>query len=464
MTCADRAARARGPEPLLPAGRDQADARPDRPAGRDRRRGRASVRAPDRAGERPTRCGRLRLPAALRGPCRRQAGASDRGRGRHPPARGAGPADHRRASGRRRVPVAQPRPGGGAWAGRWPMCSTRFLRRTSTRWSARSRPGSGRPSAGVEPTTLKPSDPGHRGDGHQRQDHDVSDDRPHRPHCAGLHVGWSSTDGIYMRRGARRGRRLLGSERCGTGAGPARRAARRHRDGPGRHPAARHRRARTTTSRSSPTSVRRPPRHARASTRSTSSPRSRPWSRTSPSRTAGRCSTATTRGCSRCARRSSARPWVFTPRPRLARACARCSAPVAAATTVIDGWLCVLAPDSDPDPLVRVVDVPMTLAGLSRFNLENALAAASAALGAGLPREAVVEGLTSFAPGPELNPGRMNIYSPQGRDRHPRPGPQRGRTGRAARGDARSARIRRSHPARAGHSRRPDRRDRAQSR
>ena len=53
----------------------------------------------------------------------------------------------------------------------------------------------------------------------------------------------------------------------------------------------------------------------------------------------------------------------------------------------------------------------MTLAGLSRFNLENALAAASAALGAGLPREAVVEGLTSFAPGPELNPGRMNIYT-----------------------------------------------------
>src|SRR6185436_10415699 len=67
--------------------------------------------------------------------------------------------------------------------------------------------------------------------------------------------------------------------------------------------------------------------------------------------------------------------------------------------------------DSDPDPLVRVIDVPMTLAGLSRFNLENALAAASAALGAGLPREAVVEGLKSFAPGPELNPGRMNIYS-----------------------------------------------------
>ncbi len=84
------------------------------------------------------------------------------------------------------------------------------------------------------------------------------------------------------------------------------------------------------------------------------------------------------------------------------------------ATTVIDGWICVLAPDSDPDPLIAVLDVPMTLAGLSRFNLENAMAAASAALGVGLPREAVIAGLASFTPGPELNPGRMNIYSLRG--------------------------------------------------
>ena len=51
---------------------------------------------------------------------------------------------------------------------------------------------------------------------------------------------------------------------------------------------------------------------------------------------------------------------------------------------MIDGWVSVLMPDADPDPLVRVVDVPMTLAGLSRFNVENALAAASAALAVGL--------------------------------------------------------------------------------
>ena len=39
-----------------------------------------------------------------------------------------------------------------------------------------------------------------------------------------------------------------------------------------------------------------------------------------------------------------------------------------------------------PTPLVEVADVPMTLSGLSRFNVENALAAASAALAAGIDR------------------------------------------------------------------------------
>ena len=81
------------------------------------------------------------------------------------------------------------------------------------------------------------------------------------------------------------------------------------------------------------------------------------------------------------------------------------------ATTVIDGWITVLAPGVDPDPLVELADVPMTLAGLSRFNIENALAAASAALAIGLAREAVVDGLTSFRPDAEHNPGRMNFFS-----------------------------------------------------
>ena len=80
------------------------------------------------------------------------------------------------------------------------------------------------------------------------------------------------------------------------------------------------------------------------------------------------------------------------------------------ATTVLDGFVTVLDQSRDPEPLLKVVDVPMTLSGLSHYNVENTLAAASAALGLGLPRAAVIEGLSTFAPN-ENNPGRMNMYS-----------------------------------------------------
>jgi cyanophycin synthetase len=106
----------------------------------------------------------------------------------------------------------------------------------------------------------------------------------------------------------------------------------------------------------------------------------------------------------------SARPWIFSRDPD-SPAVREVLTDGGRATTVIDGWITVLAPGADPDPLVELVDVPMTLAGLSRFNIENALAAASAALAVGLAREAVVAGLTSFRPDAEHNPGRMNFFS-----------------------------------------------------
>ncbi|MFP5333786.1 MAG: tetratricopeptide repeat protein, partial [Actinomycetes bacterium] len=79
--------------------------------------------------------------------------------------------------------------------------------------------------------------------------------------------------------------------------------------------------------------------------------------------------------------------------------------------TVLDGHITVLSRGTDPDKLVPVVDVPVTLAGLSSHNVANALAATAAALGIGLPREAVVEGLRSFRSDPAMNFGRMNLYS-----------------------------------------------------
>jgi cyanophycin synthetase len=108
---------------------------------------------------------------------------------------------------------------------------------------------------------------------------------------------------------------------------------------------------------------------------------------------------------------TKAQPWVFSRDPDSPAVREVLGRGHGRATTVIDGWVAVLAPQADPDPLVRLVDVPMTLAGLSRFNVENTLAAASAALAVGIPRATVVEGLRTFLPDAEHNPGRMNIFS-----------------------------------------------------
>jgi cyanophycin synthetase len=105
-----------------------------------------------------------------------------------------------------------------------------------------------------------------------------------------------------------------------------------------------------------------------------------------------------------------AQPWVFSRDPD-SPAIRETLDAGGRATTVIDGWISVLLPNADPDPLVELVDVPMTVSGLSHFNVENALAAASAGLAIGVPRARVVEGLCTFRPGPEHNRGRMNIFS-----------------------------------------------------
>jgi cyanophycin synthetase len=87
------------------------------------------------------------------------------------------------------------------------------------------------------------------------------------------------------------------------------------------------------------------------------------------------------------------------------------------AATVLDGDLVVLdggrpgpGREASVDRLLPVVDTPVTLAGISSANLANALAAAAAGLGAGLPRAAVVDGLRTFVPDPAQNPTRMNVW------------------------------------------------------
>ena len=83
-------------------------------------------------------------------------------------------------------------------------------------------------------------------------------------------------------------------------------------------------------------------------------------------------------------------------------------------TVPLDGWMTVLD-GSTSRPLVELIDVPVTIAGISRHNVMNAMQAASAALGIGLPERAVVKGLKTFVTDPERNPGRANLFALDGR-------------------------------------------------
>jgi cyanophycin synthetase len=108
-------------------------------------------------------------------------------------------------------------------------------------------------------------------------------------------------------------------------------------------------------------------------------------------------------------RAARGRPWLLSvdpDHPALREALAEGGR----ATTLIDGAIAVLEPGTGPRRLVPVEDVPVTIAGISTPNVQNAMAAASAGLGIGLPERAVVRGLRSFLPEPERNPGRANLF------------------------------------------------------
>jgi cyanophycin synthetase len=79
------------------------------------------------------------------------------------------------------------------------------------------------------------------------------------------------------------------------------------------------------------------------------------------------------------------------------------------AVTLLDGHVTVLDRNGDADELVPVVDVPVTLGGLSRHNVENVLAAAGAAI-AVASRGSGRRGAATFAADADANPGRMNVY------------------------------------------------------
>jgi cyanophycin synthetase len=79
------------------------------------------------------------------------------------------------------------------------------------------------------------------------------------------------------------------------------------------------------------------------------------------------------------------------------------------AMTVLDGVLTWLE-GRRTHPLLPLLDIPVTIAGVSTPNIHNAMAAAAAALAVGLPERSVVSGLRTFVLDPERNPGRANLF------------------------------------------------------
>jgi cyanophycin synthetase len=77
---------------------------------------------------------------------------------------------------------------------------------------------------------------------------------------------------------------------------------------------------------------------------------------------------------------------------------------------LLRGDAIVLAEGERRTPLVDASRLPFTLNGLARHNIANALAAAAAAWGAGVPREKICEGLATFTSTSAANPLRLNLY------------------------------------------------------
>lgn len=65
-------------------------------------------------------------------------------------------------------------------------------------------------------------------------------------------------------------------------------------------------------------------------------------------------------------------------------------------------------------PLFQAAEVPATFGGLARFNIQNAMAAAAMAFGAGVPHDAIGPALSRFTSDFAQNPGRMNVHDAHG--------------------------------------------------
>jgi cyanophycin synthetase len=81
---------------------------------------------------------------------------------------------------------------------------------------------------------------------------------------------------------------------------------------------------------------------------------------------------------------------------------------------VLEDETLVLHDRGSREALGRAGDLPMAAGGAARYNLANALAAAAAAEGLGLPLDSVRATLCRFGLDPSDNPGRVNVYERDG--------------------------------------------------
>ncbi len=78
------------------------------------------------------------------------------------------------------------------------------------------------------------------------------------------------------------------------------------------------------------------------------------------------------------------------------------------------GWIVLRGAGRRPRRVSEAADLPVTFAGLSRYNVANALAAAAACDALGLTTRQIAAGLRSFGLDAETNPGRLNLYERSG--------------------------------------------------
>lgn len=108
-------------------------------------------------------------------------------------------------------------------------------------------------------------------------------------------------------------------------------------------------------------------------------------------------------------RRVRARVALFTLDGRGSRAVRRHRA-AGGRAYLVEGGVIIEANGARERAIVEVARIPITIGGLARHNVANAMAAAGVARGLGASIAQVRDGLTDFAPSVERSPGRLNLF------------------------------------------------------